>query len=231
LRVSAVKDNTSDNSYPVLALSKPKLAKKIRTNPRKAASQTRSRATVDALLEATARILVKEGYDKASTNRVAEVAGVSIGSLYQYFPNKESLLVALVARHSEDVMAVVRKELVAAYDDPIDRAVEKLVGIAVKAHRVDPKLHRVLSEQVPRVGPLEKMDGFNRDYFDMFKALLERHADVIRVQDLTLASFVCVTSIEALTHNAVLNGRITTDADAQALVGEAGCLLKRYLLG
>src|SRR5215469_493144 len=68
------------------------MARKVQTNPRKLASQERSRATVDALLEATARILLKEGYDKASTNRIAEVAGVSIGSLYQYFPSKEALV-------------------------------------------------------------------------------------------------------------------------------------------
>lgn len=58
------------------------------TNPRKSASQERSRMTVEAILDATARVLVREGYARTSTNRVAAVAGVSIGSLYQYFPNK-----------------------------------------------------------------------------------------------------------------------------------------------
>jgi AcrR family transcriptional regulator len=62
------------------------MARRPLVKPRKTATQERSRATVDALVEATARILVKEGYDKASTNRIAEVAGVSVGSLYQYFP-------------------------------------------------------------------------------------------------------------------------------------------------
>jgi AcrR family transcriptional regulator len=66
------------------------MAAKPRTNPRKLASQERSRLTVDALLEATARILVKDSYDRASTNRIADAAGVSIGSLYQYFPSKEA---------------------------------------------------------------------------------------------------------------------------------------------
>jgi AcrR family transcriptional regulator len=68
------------------------MARKALTKPRKSAAQERSRATVDALVEATARILVKEGFDKASTNRIAAVAGVSIGSLYQYFPSKEALV-------------------------------------------------------------------------------------------------------------------------------------------
>jgi AcrR family transcriptional regulator len=63
------------------------MARKPLTKPRKQASQARSRATVDALVEATTRILVRDGFDKASTNRIADMAGVSIGSLYQYYPS------------------------------------------------------------------------------------------------------------------------------------------------
>ena len=70
--------------------------------------------TVNALLEATARILIREGFDKASTNRIAEVAGVSVGSLYQYFPGKEALVAALIDRHNQEVMQVVRGELAQA---------------------------------------------------------------------------------------------------------------------
>jgi AcrR family transcriptional regulator len=84
------------------------MASRPRTNPRKLASQERSRLTVDALLEATARILMKDGYDRASTNRIADAAGVSIGSLYQYFPSKEPLVAAVIDRHSQGMMQVVR---------------------------------------------------------------------------------------------------------------------------
>src|SRR5437899_6576406 len=72
------------------------MARKPPTKPRKNASQDRSGATVDALVEATARILVREGFEKASTNRIAEIAGVSVGSLYQYFPSKEALVAAVI---------------------------------------------------------------------------------------------------------------------------------------
>ena len=72
------------------------MARKPLTKPRKKASQGRSRALVDTLIEATARILVREGFDKASTNRIAEKAGVSVGSLYQYFPSKEALVAAVM---------------------------------------------------------------------------------------------------------------------------------------
>ena len=61
------------------------------------------------LIDATARLLVKEGFDTASTNKIAQDAGVSIGSLYQYFPGKEALVAAVIDRHNDQVMQVVRQ--------------------------------------------------------------------------------------------------------------------------
>ena len=90
------------------------MARKLQTSPRKVASQERSRSTVNALIEATARILKKDGYDQASTNRIAEVAGVGIGSLYQYFPSKEALVAAVIDRHIREVSEVTRSALVKA---------------------------------------------------------------------------------------------------------------------
>src|SRR5262249_31087629 len=128
------------------------MARRPLTNPRKHASQDRSRATVDALIEATARILVREGFDKASTNRIAEKAGVSVGSLYQYFPGKEALVAAVMERHSQELMQVGRRVLAEVAALPLEQAVRKLVAAAIEAHRIDPKLHRVLAEQIPRTG-------------------------------------------------------------------------------
>jgi AcrR family transcriptional regulator len=208
------------------------MARRPLTKARKAASQDRSRATVDALVEATARILVKDGFDKASTNRIAEVAGVSIGSLYQYFPGKEALVAAVIERHQQEIMQTVRSDLAGVLDEPVEKAIRKLVATAVKAHRVDPKLHRVLAEQIPRVGKLEKLERFSGENYTLFKAYLERHRDELLVDDLELASFVCVTSIEALTHNAVLHySKMLSDQAIEALTDETARLVIRYLKG
>src|SRR5579872_2456949 len=105
-------DNTSDRSYSDTRNSEHgKMARRLRTQPRKQASQDRSRATVEALIEATARILIREGFDGASTNRIAAQAGVSVGSLYQYFPSKEALVAAVIDRHHQELMQVVRSVL------------------------------------------------------------------------------------------------------------------------
>jgi AcrR family transcriptional regulator len=202
------------------------------TKPRKTAAQARSRATVDALVEATARILVQEGFDKASTNRIAEVAGVSVGSLYQYFPSKEALVAAVVERHQREIMATVQGELADIFAQPLEQAVRKLVAVAVKAHAVDPRLHHVLAEQIPRVGELENLATFNGENFALFRSYLERHREELRVDDLELASFICVTAIEGLTHNAVLHhSSMLADERMEALIDEGARLVTGYLKG
>ncbi len=200
------------------------------TSPRKTASQARSRATVDALIEATARILVRESFDGASTNRIAAEAGVSIGSLYQYFPSKEALVAAVIDRHNRDLMQVARGVLTQVAALPVEQAVRKLVTIAIEAHRLDPRLHRVLAEQLPRTGKLKNMEAFNRENYALFRSYLESHRDEIRAVDLELAAFVCVTSIEALTHRAVLHHPEMLAGEAVTpLVDEATRLIVRYL--
>jgi AcrR family transcriptional regulator len=206
------------------------MVRKSLTKPRKHASQERSRATVDALVEATARILVREGFDKASTNRIAEVAGVSVGSLYQYFPNKEALVVAVIDRHNQDVMRVVRGALAEIASLPVEKGVRRLVAAAVEAHRIDPRLHRVLAEQIPRTGRLENVEAFNRETYALFRTYLEGHGDEIRMVDLGLATFVCGTSIEALTHTAVLHSpEMLSDETVGTLVDETTRLVVGYL--
>jgi len=206
------------------------MARRPLTNPRKHASQERSRATVDALIAATARILVREGFDKASTNHIADLAGVSIGSLYQYFPSKESLVAAVFDRHNQQLMRVVRSALAEVATLPLEEAVRKLVAIAIKAHRLDPKLHRVLAEQIPRTGRLEHVEVFNRENYALFRAYLESHSDELRTVDTGLAAFVCVTSIEALTHTAVLHHpEVLSDEGMDSLIDEATRLVVGYL--
>jgi len=200
------------------------------TRPRKQASQERSRATVDALIEATARLLVWEGFERTSTNRIAEEAGVSVGSLYQYYPSKEALVVAVIERHNLELMQVVRAALAGVAGLPIEKAVRRMVAAAIDAHRINPRLHRVLAEQLPRTGRLEKVETFNREYYASFRGWLEGRRDGLRAIDLDLAAFVCVTSIEALTHTAVLHrSEFLSDDAVGSLVDEATRLVIRYL--
>jgi AcrR family transcriptional regulator len=207
-----------------------RVSRRPQTNPRKIASQKRSRLTVEALLEATARVLLKEGYDRASTNKIAAVAGVSIGSLYQYFPSKEALVAALSERHTQELSRVVHDALIKVAARPIEVGARELVAAAIAAHRVDPKLHRVLSEEVPRTGRLENIEAVERYARGVFRDYLEAHRGEIDVTDLDLAAFVLVTTVEALTHSAVLRRPdVLADEKAGEFVDEVTRLVLRYL--
>jgi AcrR family transcriptional regulator len=202
------------------------------TSPRKEASQERSRATVDALLAATARVLMKEGYDRASTNKVAEAAGVSIGSLYQYFPSKEALVSAVIERHMGEMMDLVRTSLRRVATLPLEDAARELVRVMIDAHRIQPKLHRVLVEQIPRIGNMEQIESIDDEAIDLVRAYLETHRSEIDVADLDLAAFIAVTSVEALTHAAVLRRpALLEEPRATTFREEVASLVVRYLRG
>ena len=203
----------------------------MRTKPRKSPSQQRSQLTVAALLKATAHILVKEGYESASTNRIAAAAGVSIGSLYQYFPSKEALVAAVVDRHMQEMMQLLRAAVDRVREQPVEVATRELVRVMIDAHRVDPRLHRALVEQVPRVGRLENVRAIDREAYTLIRAYLEAHRDELRVVDLDVASFVCVATVEALTHAAVVNRPEVLSDKSGVFAEEVTRLVVGYLRG
>src|SRR5258708_25721914 len=112
------------------------MARRARTAPRKKPKQGRSQATVDAILVATARVLCETGYDRASTNRIALAAGVSVGSLYQYFPSKEALVAALAERHVDEMTSLVKSKLAEVRAVPLHDAVETMIGAMFAAPAV-----------------------------------------------------------------------------------------------
>jgi len=184
---------------------------------------------VETLLDATARVLTRQGYDRASTNRIAVTAGVSVGSLYQYFPNKEALVAALVARHNREILQLVRDALneVASLDLPA--AVRAMVAAALDAHLVDPGLHRIFAEQVPRMGQLAEIEGLERETFQLVRTYLEKRRREISVKDLDAATSILVTTVEALTHQFVINKPDALGGDRDRFIDEVTRLLVGYL--
>lgn len=203
------------------------MAPRTRTVPRKMPKQQRSKETVDVILAATARVLVRDGFDRASTNRIAETAGVSIGSLYQYFPSKEALVAALVERHIDSMSERLQAEMAEVADAPVEVAVRRMVSLMLAAHAVEPELHRVLNEQVPRIGRLHRVHEVEARMQKLARAYFERRRDELRPTDLDTAAFVVVQAIEALTHASSTHGE--SAPPREALVEEMTWLVVRYL--
>jgi AcrR family transcriptional regulator len=104
-----------------------------RFEPRKTPVQTRATATVEAISEATIQVLLKEGVTRLTTTRVAERAGVSVGTLYQYYPNKQALLQAVLAEHLDRVASTVEAACAEARDLPLADMIKNVVEAFVDA--------------------------------------------------------------------------------------------------
>src|SRR5215469_9509190 len=115
-----------------------------RSDPRKSPVQARSTASVDAILKATVQVLVGVGKERLTTTRVAARAGVSVGTLYQYFPNKSALLRAAMRLHVEEILLEVNKVCAAERGQPIEQMAEALALAFLAVKMRDPKRSRAL---------------------------------------------------------------------------------------
>jgi len=198
--------------------------RKSKLSARKTPVQERSRATVEALLEATADILVRHGYAKLTTNRIAERAGVNIASLYQYFPGKEAIVSELRRRHGDEQRAALRKVLVERRSQGFESTLRALVSMGVAAHAVNPRLHRVFTEELPALGYSE-VSARDAPLAAEFRQLLERAS--IDVADVDLALWMVATVSGAVIHRATVER--PDDLSSGAIADELVTLLLRYL--
>jgi AcrR family transcriptional regulator len=183
--------------------------------------------TTRAILEAAARIFSSHGYAAGTTNRIAEAAGVSIGSLYEYFPNKDAILVALMERHILDGEDAMRALMARTPPGPLRVQVRTFVQAMIALHAQAPRLHRVLFEEAPVPAPvwrtLAAMEA-------RMVADVERYLGIqreVRVRDRSLAARLVVQVVEDLTHRFVLHpdGAV----DAEHYVDEVTALVAAYL--
>ena len=105
--------------------------------PRKTPQQTRSVATVEAIFDATIQVLLKSGPERLTTVHVAHRAGVSVGTLYQYFPNKQALLLAVLERHMLRTVTAVEEACAANHFQPLEVMLDALVNRFIDAKLVD----------------------------------------------------------------------------------------------
>jgi AcrR family transcriptional regulator len=113
-------------------------------NPRKSPRQRRARATIDTIFEATIQVLLASGLEKVTTIQIAERAGVSIGSLYQYFPNKRALMAAVVRRHVSQVVDATIAACEQAHGKTIEEMCTTMMSAFVDAKTRRPDVSRAL---------------------------------------------------------------------------------------
>jgi AcrR family transcriptional regulator len=172
--------------------------------PRKQPKQDRARATVDAILQATTYILVRDGWEGLTTNKIAQRAGVNVASLYQYFPNKQSIVVELQKRHVERARQTQPQDLQLLRRQPDLRSILRVALQRIIAeHRDEPALHRVFAEELPRSTrrAIQLVDGVqDQKVQQAWKACIEAHGKPLPDRD--IAAFIVTSVVHAVIHDA-----------------------------
>lgn len=197
-----------------------------RFKPRKQPRQQRSARTREWILTAAAQVFAEHGYAAGTTNRIAERAGVSIGSLYQYFPNKDAILGALIDEHIDAGTRILGERLAEGLPGPLDDILRLFVRATIDNHRDNPRLHRVLFEEAPRSPALlARLRDTEQFAVDLVTPLLANHPEV-SVPDHRLAARLVVATVESLVHRLIAT---TTPASPEQLENEMVDLLGNYL--
>ncbi|MDI1361523.1 TetR/AcrR family transcriptional regulator [Methylotenera sp.] len=198
---------------------------KLATKPRKSPSQERSRATVDAIMQASTYILNEVGWGGLNTNAIAERAGVNIASLYQFFPNKQAVIAELQRRHVTSIRADIQHALQNISNQPTLRvALTVIVEMVVKEHQSAPEVHKAISEELPLSQRCKQYDQ-GEMLKEMVNALLPFMKNV---PDPQLATYMVGISIKAIVHQ-VTNQRPEL-LNHSSLVDELVTLMERFLI-
>lgn len=175
---------------------------------------------VEAVLESTQLLLAEVGYEATNTTRIAERAGMSIGSLYQYFSNRDEIIEELQRRHHQHTSVILEEAFAAAEQVPLDDAVRRLVRATVDLHQHEPELHRVLTEVVPisvnaesRAAMSEKIDAAQQKLF-------QRLASELSIKNIAATALVIRETVEGSIHRAVLHGHPTYIEDVAEEVSQ-----------
>lgn len=192
-------------------------------SPRRLAKQARARTSVDAIVEAAARVLVREGYARATTTRIAQVAGVSVGTLYQYFADKDAVFDALIRRETAAVVAALEAEPIDPHR-PLEATLRRIFVALVGAMRHGPELARQL-ELVPNALLRRRVDEYRGRVLAFARRLLGAHRPELRIDDLELAAFLLVHATEGV------GLRASPALFSERLAEELTKLFTRYLIG
>jgi AcrR family transcriptional regulator len=164
-------------------------------------------ATVDAILEAAARILERDGLGRAfGTNRIAREAGVSIGSLYEYFEGQDAIVRALCNRHVHNVRALVDRAVLELADAPIETAVEVFVDSLFSLHAARPALHRTLHHEFPLRFGLQPFIDSDRYIEEKLVAWLRVRMPEVDPDELSTRAFVAIRASRSVTIHAFAEG-------------------------
>lgn len=195
--------NMSNNSHYQLAFTKGINMTNKELSVRKRPSQSRSKDTVQTILKGAAHILASNKGEKFNTNKLAQVAGVSVGSIYQYFPNKEAIISALVTDYVKSQGQIVVYELLKVEDGVTIEECLKSVVLKLYAYRSsEMKLNRAIATHVSGGQLMRELDKEKENLSELITEVLYNleysiHKDHLKIK-VSLVVELCDQSLDHL---------------------------------
>ncbi len=175
-----------------------KVSKK-RLNPRKEPNQDRAKDTVENIVGATAHILEKDGFEKISTNRIAEKAGVSIGSLYQYFPTKESIFSFMMERYVRSQTEMVDKILLERKQSrDLKETIRVIISAIMESKIKQSRFQKMFAEKVLSFAGYESLQKQDEHLIALFEKYLEPFESEVRKENLDISLYFVIQSVKVL---------------------------------
>lgn len=192
---------------------------------RRVPTQVRSQRRVEKILAATIEVMGEVGFEAATTNAIAERAGVSIGSLYRFYPNKAAIMHALNNRCLNEL----RETLDAAFNregtsQPLEVFIERIIGILEDFQHRNVVLFRVINAAMYVQGLSTVEQAFNLEIAGRIEHLLGLHFPTLEPARRSVIAQVCFRTCDALLH-------LSTRGDAtfrQAVLEEVKIILLAY---
>src|SRR5688572_22122612 len=195
---------------------------------RKSPQQSRSRVTVESILDGAIRVLEQEGSLALTTTRIAQAAGVSVGTLYQYFPNRKSILDALQEREFQRALAAMQAIMLNPAFGSTHALAQAVIRGLLELYRAAPELHRVLVIEGLTGEAPEQVKAFDLRMVILVRSVLTGASFTCRRKNVDAAAFVAYQSVRASMLAHLLEA--PAGLDEETLAEELSDLLHRYLV-
>ncbi len=203
------------------------MATKRRFSPRKQPTQARARRTWNAVLDGAAQVLIAQGYERATTDRIAERTGVSVGTIYEYFPNKDAIFAALQRRWNEQRWALFEESRQIDLEDDLETVLRKTIHARIEATKLNPKLNSVLMRDVPASVTADQAAQLHDEFLAASVQIFGRFKGAIRSNDWQLMARLMIHATHAVIDNIAASEPDLLDAPE--LENELVLMMQRYV--
>jgi len=205
---------------------KKRTPKKRELQLRKRPTQRRAQQTYDSILNAAAEILEKEGLKKFNTNYISQKSKVSIGSLYQYFPNKESVIVALIEFQHVKRIEALEELLEKTEGQPIEELIQALIEAVFEIEKMNPRLQQILHEQMFSLGKTDMAMKFDDYLIKKLELFFARNPFKFKLKNRVIGLRMLVHAIKSVSYYSHTDPNFS---DEKRLISEVKDLTLRYV--